>query len=240
MRLADASRFFDRTVCADAYAPARTFLAQLDLFDDSKRDGGTVARRVLSVAPDVALPARGVFTAHGDTYILGAGHPDSFNGAVVRKKYVSHRADGLATIMTLDQAIRSLAGGSSAYGARLWVKDQKEIQESSRLNAFFAMYFAPIETVPIGSVVALAGRWHLVRQSFVSAAGFLMCEADELPLTALSSIVYTDRTAVYDAANDALTTSQTPTIPALWHRFQAGFDYLQESAVQLPRRATSR
>jgi hypothetical protein len=49
MRLSTAARFFDRTLFKDAFVPTTTFRGQFDLYDDSKRDGVTVARRVLSV-----------------------------------------------------------------------------------------------------------------------------------------------------------------------------------------------
>lgn len=233
MRLSAAARYFDKVVCADAYNAAVTFMAQLDLFDDSKRDGGTVARRVLSMAQDVDVPARRAVTVHDETFILGGLHNDSFMGEVIRKKYVAHLADGLATVKTVDQAIRAQSG-SSAYAARLWIKDQKEIEISSKLNGFFALYFSPTEAVPVGSVVTLAGRSHLVRQSFKSAAGFLLCEADELPAAAAVTLTtYTTKDDTYNEVTDTYGTTAASGVPALWHRFQADFDYFQQSAEKL-------
>lgn len=221
---------FDRALCADAYVLGPSFKAQLDLFDDSKRDGGTVARRVLSVAPGVALPARGAINVHGEVFLVGGLHQDSFNGSVVRKKYVCHRADSLGMVRTLEQAILATAG-TATYGARLWVKDMKEVDVSSKLNAFFNLYFAASEAIPVGSVVTLQGIMHLVRNSFVSAAGFRLAEADELPLTCLQSIVYTDKSGqAYDEANDAYGTLPPATVPVLWHRFQSGFENLRPAA----------
>lgn len=232
MRLKDAARFFDRTSCDDAYAPGSPFLAQLDLFDDSKRDGATVARRVLMVDADVALPARGAFTAHGETFILGGVHQDSFSGSVVRKKYVCHRADGLAAVKTLEQAILGQAG-TAVYGARLWVKDMKQIDVSSDLNGFFDLFFHAGETVDVGSVVDLAGRLHLVRQAYVSAAGFLAAEADELPETARTAVTAYAATGgqAYDPSTDSFGAAAPVACSALWHRFQAHFEYLRPAAV---------
>lgn len=230
MRLADAASFFDKVVCQDAYnGAAATFLAQLDLFDDSKRDGATVARRVLSVSPSVTLPARGAVTAHGDVYVLGGEHKDSFKGNVVRRKFVAHRAEGLGAIKTLEQAILGSAG-TPAYGARVWVKDMKQVDTSSELRALFDLYFAAGEPLAVGAVVSLDGRLHLVRNTYLSTAGFRLGEADELPDTTLASIAYTRSGGSYDAVNDVIGSSAPVTVPALWHKFQTAFEYLRPSA----------
>ncbi len=230
MRLIDAARFFDSTVCVDAYTLGNTFMAQLDLYDDSKRDGVTVDRRVLSLADSIVLPARGAFNALNEVFLLGAVHKDSFGGTTIRRKYVCHRADGLASVNTLEQAILGTVGGS-AYAARLWVKDNKEVVVSSRLDGFFNIYFSSTETIAVGSVVTIDGRAHLVRNSFVNASGFLLCEADELPITYVSAVVYTDKSGqAYDAAADALGALGPVSCSALWHRFQSGYEYLRPSA----------
>lgn len=230
MRLKDAARYFDRIVCQDAYSAGSTFLAQLDLFDDAKRDGATVARRVLSVADDVTLPARGAVKVHDDYYVVGGSHKDSFNGAVVRNKFVVHKADALATVKTMDQTLRSLTG-TSAYAARLWVKDMKEIEVSSKLSAFYNLYFSASETVTLGSVVTIGSALHLVRGVFISAAGFRVCEADELPAGALTTATYTDKSGqAYDSTTDTMGALTPGSVAVLWHRYQAGFERYQASA----------
>lgn len=230
MRLRDAARYFDRTVCADAYTPAITFKAQLDLFDDSKRDGAVVRRRVLSVDADVDLPVRGVFTAHGDTFLIGAKHADSFNGSVIRKKYICHEADGLASVLTLDQAIRGLAG-TSLYAARAWVKDEKDIETTSAPTSLYDLYVSPDEVVASGSIVTLGGRAHIVRNTYPSASGFLVCEGDEMPAAYRTAVVYTDASGqAYDAASDAIGGLAPVTCNAVWHRYQSGYEYLRAAA----------
>ena len=71
MRLADAASYFDRVVCADAFTPFEEFKGQFDLFDDSKRDGVTVDRRVLSCSSAVTVPTRRVVLAMGEYWIVG-------------------------------------------------------------------------------------------------------------------------------------------------------------------------
>lgn len=231
MHLKDAAAFFDRMVCADAYDASRTFKGQLNLFDDSMRDGTTVVRRVLSVADTVVLPARRAVTIHGEVWLLGAVHNDSFEGAIVRAKYVAHRADGLAAAKTADQALRTLAG-STLYAGRLWVKDLKEQETSSKLSSFMNIYVAPTEVVVAGTFLQLVGRWHFVRNVFTGASGFNICEADELPSDALTTAVYSTKTGqVYNPVNDAVAAGSTPTVPLLYHRWQDDYLYRRMSAL---------
>lgn len=225
-----AADFFDRTECADAYSPSSKFLAQLNLFDDSMRDGTTVVRRVISLGAGVALPTRRAILVHGEVFLIGGLHIDSFFGEVIRKKYVLHRADGLASVKTADQALRALAG-SSLYASRLWVKDLKELEISSRLSSFFSIYAAPNESLAIGSFVLLGGRWHIARNSMIGAAGFLVVEADELPPDALTTAVYSLKSGqVYNPATDVIAPSSSPTVAVLYHRWQDDFVYQRMGA----------
>jgi hypothetical protein len=224
MRLVDAAAYFDRTVCTDAYTLGSPFNGQLNVFDDSARDGTTVLRRVLSVADGTPIPARRAIQAHGQFYIIGADHIDSFNGAVIRRKYVCHRADGLAVAASADQALRALAG-TSMYAGRVWVKDMKELETSSRLSAFMSIFVASTETVGVGDFVSLSGRWHLVRNVFLGAAGFLTLESDQLAADCLGTAAYSARAGnVYDAVNDVID-GATATVPVMVHRWQDDFFY---------------
>jgi hypothetical protein len=229
MRLAAAAKYFDKTVCADAYTPFTAFYGQLNLFDDSMRDGTTVVRRVLSVDDAVTIPARKTITIHGDTFIIGGDHEDSYGGSVIRRKYVVHRADGVANVRTINQAL-NVTSATNLFAARLWVKDLKELEISSRLGSFMNIYVASNETVAVGSVVYLSSRWHIVRNTFIGAAGFLVLEADELPADALTTCSYT-RTGggVYDPAAD-IKTGATSTVAVLTHRWQDDYVYLKMSA----------
>lgn len=230
MRLSQAAGYFDRTVCADAFTPFTTFLGQLNLFDDSARDGTTVVRRVLSIKPSVSLPARRTVTIHGETWMIGGSHKDSFDGEVIRDKYVIHRADGLASVKTADQALRALAG-TDMYAARLWVKDLKEVEISSKASSFFNLYVPQVETVPTGRFVLLSNRWNIVRNNFVGAAGFRICEVDELPEDCLGTAAYSATAgAVYNPTLDRVAPAAPATVPVLLHRWQDDFVYHRMSA----------
>jgi hypothetical protein len=225
MRLVAAARHFDRTLCQDAFAPGTQFYAQLDVYDDSKRDGATVVRRVLSVASGVSIPARRVLTVLGEQWIVGANQDDHYRGVLLRRKYVVQRASA-ASIQTIAQALGT-AGTVSTYASKLWVKDLKEVDISSKLAGFFNIYLPTYETVAAGTLVTVSGRLHIVRNFFVSAAGFLVAEADELALTALTVGTYTPQT--YTPATDERAAGTPVALNVLRLRFQDQFAYANQA-----------
>jgi hypothetical protein len=226
MRLSTAAGFFDRTLCADAFDATKTFYAQLDIFDDSKRDGATVVRRVLSVKPSVTLPARRVLTIDGVQWMVGQNQDDHFNGEAVRRKYVVQRADGAATIQTVSQALAA-SGGTATYGAKLWIKDLKEVEISSKLAPFFNVYLPSPEAPNVGELITLVGRLNMVRGLYRSAAGFLVAEASELDAAAIASATYSTQSS-YSPATDSYTPSNTA-VNVLQIRFQDDYSYTSEA-----------
>jgi hypothetical protein len=225
MRLANAASYFDHTPCQDAFNPATVIYGQLDLFDDSRRDGATVVRRILSVKPGTLIPARRVLTVHGEPWIVGGHEVDSFGGSVIRDKHVLHRGEA-CTVQTIAQALTT--GGTATYGGKLWVKDFKEQEVSSKLEGFFNIYLPSSEALVEGNVIALAGRVHLVRNSFPSVAGFLVAEVNELPAGAIVSASYVARTL--DPVADSLSSGTPVTLNVLQMRYQDHYAYSTEAA----------
>jgi hypothetical protein len=226
MNLASAASYFDDVLCVDPFNPHIRFRGQLDLFDDSKRDGATVDRRVLSVAPAVLMPARRVLTIHGDKWLIGDKADDSFRGSVIRSKYIIHKAQGPCTIGTPAQILST--GGVSSYGAKIWIKDAKLLEISSKLTSFFNIYLAPVEEASAGMVVQLTGRLHLIRNSFLSAAGFLVAEGDELEQAAIQPATLYARG--YDPVTEARAEAAPLALNVLRFRFQDNYAYTSESA----------
>lgn len=225
MRLAAAARHFDKVLCQDAFAPTTQFRGQLDVYDDSKRDGATVVRRVLSVADGVEIPARRVLTILGEQWIVGAHQDDIYRGERLRRKYVIHRASGAASLQSVAQALGT--GGVSTYASKLWVKDLKEVEISSKLAGFFNIYLPQGEVVPAGSVITLASRAHLVRNYFTSAAGFLVAEVDELALDAVTVGTYTPQN--YDPVTDNRTNGTPIALNVLRLRWQDHYAYANQA-----------
>jgi len=231
VRFSAAASFFDKVVCTDAYTPTDpTFKAQLDLFDDSKRDGATVVRRVLSVSASVTIPARRAVAAVGETWIVaGHGHPDAFRGETVRVKYVVQQADGLASVQTAEQLLST--GGTSAYVGRVWTKDLKELEVSSKMYGFFTLFLAPTETVSPGQFLTLGGRIYVVRNVYMSAAGLLAAESEELGTDALQAgVSYYARGAGYSPVTDDVTESAAVVLNLVRMRYQVDYAYPTESA----------
>ena len=226
MRLAAAAGYFDKQVLTDAYGSA-TILGQFDLFDDSKRDGTTGRRRVLSVAPDVAMPARNALSIDGMTWIVGTGNPDYFKADPIRRKYVLHEADGLASVQTFAQLLAATAG-TSAYVALEWVKAAKEIDESSDLTDVLTAVFARSESIPNPGVVTLGGETYLLREPHQSAAGFQVVLADEIKAPVTETGSFTSKT--YNPVTDAVTGTPA-SVKFLRMRWQSHFKYLSSRTL---------
>lgn len=147
MSLAAASSYFDRTEVLDAYTGAFLFLAQVDPYDDSKRDAMVAYRRVLSVAPGTAIPAHRCIRVFGATYVV-AGEPsiDGLNEAH-RVKYVLQSADGQFNVGTISQFLDG-SPQETVYGFASWAKDAKEEGESSDVANVFEVI------LPLGTAIA--------------------------------------------------------------------------------------
>lgn len=58
VKLAQVSRYFDRTLVTDPVTGGFLFKAQFSNYDDSKRDAFTAYRRIMSLSPEITSPAR--------------------------------------------------------------------------------------------------------------------------------------------------------------------------------------
>ena len=179
MRLNRAASFFDRLVCRDAYGTA-SFKAQLNLFDDSTRDGLGSVRRVLSTAPAIMMPARRAIATEGKVWLVGESHPDYFTNGTIRNKYTLHQADALVSLMTFSEALAGSAG-YSLYAARAWVKAAKQVEVSSELFNTFELFVAATESLPDLCVVQVGGDLLLAQDPYPTEGGFLAAHAVHLP-----------------------------------------------------------
>lgn len=223
MKLANAAKTFHKLSCTDAYNSVSgvTFLAHVTAADDTLRDSVTVARRVISVAPGTALPARNTVAFDNSIWMVGVPTVDYYNGVPIRSKHVAHQADQLATIKTFAE-ILAAAAGTPTYCSRIWVKREKEIDISSDVVNEFNLYFAPGEPIAIGSLVFLNTRWHLLRTTYPGETGFVIAIADELPEPLQVTATFAKR--VYVPLTDSYTTTPTA-IAALRLRWQSHFRY---------------
>jgi hypothetical protein len=242
MRLQDVANHFAKTVFYDGYTGYYCFNGKLMAFDDSTRDSLASDRRVLSVAPGTVIPSRRVIKTGLSAFLVGDYAPDFHNESELREKYVVHRASELAKMRTFADA---LAGTDTKtfWGSRLWIKTQKEVNESSGTYDGYTIYCSKDEDMRDPAwgngtffdgreqyvLIQIDGRWHLVRTSYTTSGGFLALVVDELPEPVLPAVTYTSRT--HDPVPDTYTTTNTPCV-AVMLRWQSNFEYLTRYTTQ--------
>lgn len=219
MKLSRVSSYFDRLVCRDAYGTAK-FKAQLNLFDDSTRDGLGSIRRVLSTDPAVVIPPRRVIDTGDKHWLVGENHPDYFADAPIRYKYTLHQVDGLGRIRSLADFLAD-APGTQAYMGRVWTKAAKQVEVSSALYNVFELFFSEAESLSTPCVVSLDTTHFLAHTTYPTEGGFLAASAVELPAP-IVALTYAER--VYNPVEGVW--SDTPkTVVALRIRWQDHFRY---------------
>jgi hypothetical protein len=223
MKLTNAAKAFDNTIATDAYGTAMLY-CQFDLYDDARRDGMTVERRIISAAPDQILPARRVVTVNGKQWILGDGAEDYFKGRTIRIKYVGHQASGLAALKTVEETLTG-AAGHALYAATAWVKAAREIEISSELTNVPTLYTAAGEPVHANQIAILNGAVLWLRKPYQTTAGLQACVADELDdpwdTATIESRIYDPLTDSYTGAPVAAT--------VLRMRWQEHFEYFSKA-----------
>jgi hypothetical protein len=221
MRLKSVARFFDRTVCSDAYSGSQLFKGQLDLHDASVRDSVTHERRTISTSPTISLPSRRCLQIEGYYYIIGTTTGDSFNGEVIRNYHVLHRANGMASVRTTGE-VCSDAVGFTACSAMVWVKDDAYVAQSSDLNPQVNLYFAKGEPILVNHIVSLDSRLYIIRSTTVGSSGMLMCQADEIPEPSIEQGIM--GVGEYDPITEQRINNNTP-VKVLRLRWQSLFGF---------------
>lgn len=181
MDLSIAASFFDDTPVLDS-AGALLFTGQLDLYDDSKRDGVGVDRRILSMDPTLRtlLPADGVVQLNNEHWIVGDGQSDSFQGTMIRHKRILQRADAQVSYGTV-AAYLGAAATSQAWVGIVWTKEAKYDSVTDRPRTFYTLYLpAGFTDLAQGDLVQYAGKPFRVRSRYATAGGFLAVEILEL------------------------------------------------------------
>lgn len=138
MDLFDAASYFDDVEVTEV-GTTNTWLGQLDLFDDSKRDGLSPVRRILSTSPEIPSLVGKVVTTQNKTYIVGLSNEDQWLGDVIRTKYVLQQAQPYLA----GSILQFLQGADPmVYLGRVWVKDQEDEKENSNPNSQYQFIHA--------------------------------------------------------------------------------------------------
>ena len=229
MKLSAVANYFDKQSFKDAYTGAHALYGQLDLYDDVRREGLTAVRRIVSVKPGTAMPVRRALTLGGDVWMMSATPAsDYFLTDPIRAKYIAHRADGLGEIKTILQELSNITG-TPAYAATVWLKGNKEVDESSDVTVSANVYLAVSEAAAERSLVKLGTAWYFVRYTYLTTTGFLAAVADKLDAPNFETVSYAKR--VYNPVTDAY--ASTPvSLKVLRLRWQSKFEYLSEASAK--------
>lgn len=222
MTLAAASAYFDQTEVFDAYTGVSLFFAQIDPYDDSKRDAMVAYRRVLSVAPGITIPDHRCIRVFGATYIV-AGEP-SIDGLseAHRVKYVLQSADGQFNVGSITQFLGG-APAATVFGFASWVKDAKQEGESSDVANIFEVI------LPLGTAVNPQQMLWRDGVAYI-ATSTRRLPSDYVGVTAVrldqvEPIVTTIQSRVYNPAAGAYTPGSAEVTLGLRVRWQSLFSY---------------
>lgn len=222
MTLAAASAYFDRTQVYDAYSGAPLFLAQVDPYDDSKRDAMVAFRRILAVAPKISIPAHRALRIFGSVWVVSGEPMHDGLEEVHRAKYVIQMCDAALDIGSISEFLAG-APRVKAFGFPSWVKDAKAEAESSDVANLFEVVFAHGTTVRERDVIWRAGRALLALSVRQLASDFVAANALELEQMTPQDAVLQSRQ--YSPALGEYTLGTLVASKALRVRWQSLFRY---------------
>lgn len=224
MTLAQASSYFDRTPVTDPYTGSLLFHAQVEPFEDSKRDAYSAYRRVLSTAPSVSIPAHRVVDLLGQRWIVGQDEPDGMQ-QLHRRNYVLSPVDAELAVSSMNQFV----AGVSAYklfASVHWLKDLKQESVSSEHPQSFEV-FLPSMVTPRQILWGASGAY-LVLSPRMMPSGFVaaLCLKLESSVEKASLVtrVYDPVAGKYTVANPVGTQ-----VNALRVRWQNLYEHRSES-----------
>lgn len=202
MKLNKVASYFDTVVAADQYHLPTRIKGQLDLFDESKRDGVTVLRRTFSCASGTRIPTRRTLTFADKVWLVGNSHPDMFCNDVIRDRFVIQEARFCTRLQTAAEVLTDK--GYALWCDRTWVADVKEYIHTDELQSRYVLAFSRCEPVVQDRFVCVDGLYYLLRNTYESAAGFLLAEANELEPDAIQDVQFLGQGA-YDPITETHT-----------------------------------
>lgn len=236
MTLASASTFFDRTSVKDVASGAHLFYAQLDLYDDAKRDSASAYRRVMSVAPGTEMPISRVARILGSVWVIGGRAVDGMAG-VHREKYVLHPAPSPLWVRSLSDYVTG-GPGKAYWGDIAWLKDGKEESTSSKPAPAYSAYLPQYADIAEFDVVQVAPQevsnlyqyfmeypevnGHLVGVPRLTESGFTEATCARLEYPPADAVL---STRIYDPVQGMYTSSVPTQVKCLRARWQSLYSY---------------
>lgn len=184
----------------DAYSGALLFKIQTSTFLESSAEGSTAARRVISVAPDLNVPAHSCILALDQIWITGASNPDEWQGSVIRKAYWTRLATDNLKLLTPAEAATN-AAGVPLFGSKKFLRESLNGATNSELDPVWEISVSTSVNVERGYFLKSGNTLYRVRMDYNDLDGFKTCQSDEVdePVTAVSFTT----SEVYDPIKDA-------------------------------------
>lgn len=232
MKLSKVAQYFNKSQFYDAYTGLGLGFGQLDVFDDSKRDGLTAQRRIFEVAPGTQLPPRLAISFHGASWLVGVTEMDAFKGDLIREKHVLHQSEGLAKVTTLKELLEDTAP-YEAHAARVWTKSSSEVEIGSGKFNQLQIFFSRAEAIKPNTLIDLGGFLHTVMTVYPAAAGHLVAVSEQLEDGAVETgIVKTQ--GKWDPIEEKYAEANTP-LKLVKLRWQSDFEYHSQGTEDFKR-----
>lgn len=202
MKLKSVVGYFDTCPVYDAYTGALLFKIQTSTFLESSAEGSTAARRVVSLNPDLSVPAHNCILALGQIWIVGASNPDEWKGAAIRKAYWTKLATDNMKLLTPGQAAAS-APGLNLFGSKKYLRESLNNPTDSELDAVWEVSVSANTIVSRGYFLKSANTLYRVRVDYKDLDGFYTCQVDEVdePVTS----IYFNGSSAYNPITDSYT-----------------------------------
>lgn len=220
MSLHAAAKHFDTCPVVDGYTLAALWSCQFSSFNDSNVVGSTSTRRILSMAPDLALPARRVIKIFDDRWLVGDGNPDEWEGTIIRQSFNMKKATDLSAILTPAQACAA-AIGTPAYSHKTYLKDTINNLTDSEYDPFWNIFFAPGETIDKGYFVRNGSTLYRVRAKYIPLEDLAIVQCDQLDAGPVSA---TFETGAIDEVTE-IRAAGTVTTPVILLDFVKAYGY---------------
>jgi hypothetical protein len=229
MRLKAAARYFDDTPVYDGYTGAFLWMCQFSSFNDANAVGSTSTRRILSIAPGLALPARRVLRIFDDWWLVGDGNPDSWKGDQIRQSFNMKKSNARTVVLTPAQACLA-ATGSTVYAQAIYFKDSINSLNNADYDPFWNFFFAPGEAVGKGSFLRdSTGKLFRVRSSYVPLEDLRICQSDEVDIGPVTAVF---ATGAYDPVLDTAAAGSVTTSVLLMD-FTKAYSYLTQASERV-------
>lgn len=187
MKFRDAIQRFNQTPFHDAYSGEELGYAQLDVFNDSMREGPTTQRRVLEVSVDQQPPTRRAVTFHDTTWLTGLEQLDAFRGEVVRKKWVLQKAEFKPTYYSLRELLED-GNGVDFYAAKIWEKTNAQVEISSAKFNQLVIYSGITEDIQRDYIIKEGNTYYTVMSVYEGATGHLASIVEQLDPDPLETV----------------------------------------------------